>query len=568
MCFACLSNEMPCLLCERQKELDALCSLDLSDNDNDNDNDIGNSNSHSHNEADDTFGIQPTEIVPDTPDNDYQSSRQAAPWQHQQQHNQQHKSMPSRCISPIVTGGKVVYSPQAPLIVKRAAPPPPPTPPPPPPPAKPQAQANTFSSKYTTNSSNSSSSNNNNKKCIEDSVHYEDDIDDDLFDTEAHKNVFKVNNGFKAPSLVVANKFANGAKPPSWNNNSSNNNNNNKGFANDASSFVMLGSDDDDDDDCGKAAQANSSRASLLSKTPGYENDDDDDDDDDDDIDEIDLAAFESAHKAARSAAANSNNNKLLLAAAAASSVTATATSSNIYNISIPDINAYEKIQWLFNDIKDCSPYYRSLDYPHSDTMLSAFRNLFGLKLFRPQQFEAINAALLSHNCFVLMPTGGGKSLCYQLPAVASKGVTFVVSPLKSLIIDQVQKLNALGLNAAHLLSEGNGNGGGGGGGDEDHGGNVNSEQVYHDLCLKEPRLKIIYVTPEKLNGSAKLTNILNGLYARNMMSRLVIDEAHCVSTWGHDFRKDYTQMGTLRQRLFPNVPVMLLVSIIVIRMI
>ena len=190
------------------------------------------------------------------------------------------------------------------------------------------------------------------------------------------------------------------------------------------------------------------------------------------------------------------------------------------YGVDIPDINYYEKIKWLFDDIKDCSPYYRSLDYPHSDNMLSAFRNLFGLKQFRPQQFESVNAALLSHNVFVLMPTGGGKSLIYQLPAVVSGGVTFVVSPLKSLIIDQVQKLNALGLNACHLLSDGKNE-------NQETG---QSENVYQDLCRKEPTLKLVYVTPEKLNCSGKLGNIITNLYSRNMLARLVIDEAHCVS--------------------------------------
>ena len=212
----------------------------------------------------------------------------------------------------------------------------------------------------------------------------------------------------------------------------------------------------------------------------------------------------------------------------------------------IPEIEKYEKINWLFNDIKDCSYQFRSVEYEHTEEMLLKFRNSFGLKHFRPQQFEAVNAALLGMNVFILMPTGGGKSLCYQLPAVISKGVTFVVSPLKSLIIDQVQKLNALGLSACHMLSDVDSN---------------ECDHVYKELVKQEPRYKLVYITPEKLNNSSKLRNVVMNLYNRGMIARLVIDEAHCVSQWGHDFRTDYKKIGELRFTLMSNVPCMLLTA-------
>nr|QNH68120.1 Bloom Syndrome protein 2 [Brachionus koreanus] len=213
----------------------------------------------------------------------------------------------------------------------------------------------------------------------------------------------------------------------------------------------------------------------------------------------------------------------------------------------IPDIERYEKINWLFNDIKDCSYQFRSTEYEHTDEMLTIFRNSFGLKHFRPQQFEAVNAALLGINVFILMPTGGGKSLCYQLPAVISKGVTFVISPLKSLIIDQVQKLNALGLSACHMLSDADSS--------------AECDNVYKELVKQEPKYKLVYITPEKLNNSSKLRNVVMNLYNRGMIARLVIDEAHCVSQWGHDFRTDYKKIGELRFTLMPNVPCMLLTA-------
>ncbi|NXO59896.1 BLM protein, partial [Aramus guarauna] len=188
---------------------------------------------------------------------------------------------------------------------------------------------------------------------------------------------------------------------------------------------------------------------------------------------------------------------------------------------------------------------FRGMKFSHSEEMVNIFHRKFGLHYFRTNQLEAINAALLGEDCFILMPTGGGKSLCYQLPACVSAGVTIVISPLRSLIIDQVQKLKTLDIAATYLT------------GDRTE---ADASKIYTQLSKKDPVIKLLYVTPEKVCASSRLMSALENLYDRKLLARFVIDEAHCVSQWGHDFRQDYKRLNMLRKK-FRSVPMMALTA-------
>ncbi|KAJ8925777.1 hypothetical protein NQ315_009627 [Exocentrus adspersus] len=183
--------------------------------------------------------------------------------------------------------------------------------------------------------------------------------------------------------------------------------------------------------------------------------------------------------------------------------------------------------------LEDCSHEFEG-NYSFSTNMLEVLNRVFGLETFRPGQREIINAILSGYDCFVLMPTGGGKSLCYQLPALLSNGVTIVISPLIALVTDQVDKLNALDIRAAHLCCT------------------LTRQQaavVISKLYFNEPEIDLLYVTPERIMGSKQTQDALDSLYRRGKLARFVIDEGHCLSLWGHDFRPDYKKLSVLRDK-------------------
>ncbi|TKA28011.1 hypothetical protein B0A50_04077 [Salinomyces thailandicus] len=193
----------------------------------------------------------------------------------------------------------------------------------------------------------------------------------------------------------------------------------------------------------------------------------------------------------------------------------------------------------------------RHFRFPWSNEVKRTLRERFWLKGFRENQIQAINATLAGKDAFVLMPTGGGKSLCYQLPSLIksgkTKGVTVVVSPLLSLMEDQVQHLQKLSVQAFLLNGQSNAD---------------DKRQIWDALADPDPQqyCQCLYVTPEMLSKNQAMIGTFERLHQKRRLARLVIDEAHCVSQWGHDFRPDYKQLGDIRRK-FPGVPVMALTA-------
>lgn len=160
----------------------------------------------------------------------------------------------------------------------------------------------------------------------------------------------------------------------------------------------------------------------------------------------------------------------------------------------------------------------------------------FGFEKFRPNQEDIINCILSGQDTLAIMPTGGGKSICFQLPALIFPGITIVISPLIALMKDQVDSLKANGIEACYINSS-----------------QTEAERLFYMDRLKSNAIKLVYIAPESLSF---LDHIFNSL----IVSLIAIDEAHCISSWGHDFRPAYTNLGYLKNR-FPSTPILALTA-------
>ncbi|KAH9830078.1 ATP-dependent DNA helicase [Rhodofomes roseus] len=193
---------------------------------------------------------------------------------------------------------------------------------------------------------------------------------------------------------------------------------------------------------------------------------------------------------------------------------------------------------------------YAAGEFAWSRRLKARMRAIFKIQNYRLCQESVCNANLDGRDIVCVMPTGGGKSLTYQLPALESPGCTFVISPLIALMTDQILHLHEAGVNAVMLTS-------------------LTSRQeqstirqhlitMASDRCIPEKEIKLCYLTPEKLSNNKDLVAVIAKLYTARKLARFVIDEAHCVSEMGHDYRHDYQRLGLLRE-LFPTVPILAL---------
>lgn len=210
------------------------------------------------------------------------------------------------------------------------------------------------------------------------------------------------------------------------------------------------------------------------------------------------------------------------------------------------NIDENDDIEELVNPSKENFKEYHG-KHEWTSEIYKTLKNTFKLQSFRENQLNAINSTLAGEDVFVLMPTGGGKSLCYQLPAIIKSGttlgVTIVISPLISLMEDQVLHLEAKNIKAAMLNSK------------------MSTDERRHIYNLFiDGLLDLMYLSPEMISNSGQCKRAISKLYREGKLARIVIDEAHCVSSWGHDFRPDYKELKFFKQE-YPDIPMMALTA-------
>lgn len=184
---------------------------------------------------------------------------------------------------------------------------------------------------------------------------------------------------------------------------------------------------------------------------------------------------------------------------------------------------------------------WKKEDFEWSGRLKKSLKETFKIEKLRDLQLPTMNAIMSKEDVILIMPTGGGKSLCFQLPAVISKGVTIVVSPLVSLMEDQLHGLRRFNVKASMLRAKAD---------------KANVKATMDALADKNSDLKLIYVTPEYMAKSNRFMNKLQKAYELQNLARFAIDEVHCCSQWGHDFRPDYKFLGVLKS-MFPGIPIL-----------
>lgn len=198
---------------------------------------------------------------------------------------------------------------------------------------------------------------------------------------------------------------------------------------------------------------------------------------------------------------------------------------------------SYEK---QTNSISDQNKWTHT-DFPWYQKVKNTLKTVFKLDSFRSQQLAAINITLSKHDAILIMPTGGGKSLCYQLPALIDQGFTLVVSPMVSLMEDQIIQMQKLNVNAKMISS---------------YSSKEDVKLLFQMMIDNKSGLKLVYCTPERIAKSKTFMNKLQKAHSLKYLSRIAIDEVHCCTTWGHDFRPDYTHL-TIFKPMFPDIPIL-----------